>query len=143
MGVARVESTSFASGRATQVWIVHSYALRIRSWALSVTKSLLEVSPRGRYDGTGRRRKVSVSAQPGAIGFDWFSRGCGGVPWLISRPRKKLIKQQLPLKSSLLWLRKHVTPAQESLPEESEGWSQNQAGTESMSAPFGVRFVVD
>ena len=33
--------------------------------------------------------------QSGAIGFDWIMRGLGGVPWLISWPRKKLIKQQL------------------------------------------------
>ena len=38
----------------------------------------------------------------GAIGFDWFSAGAGGVSWLISLPRKKLITQQLPLRS-LLW----------------------------------------
>jgi hypothetical protein len=37
----------------------------------------------------------------GAIGFDWVTVGVGGVPWLISRPRKKLIKQHLP-KSRLL-----------------------------------------
>ena len=41
--------------------------------------------------------------EPGAIGIDWFSAGWGGVPWLISRPRKKLIEQQLPNRSSL-WL---------------------------------------
>jgi hypothetical protein len=28
----------------------------------------------------------------GAIGFDWFTAGVGCVSWLISRPRKKLIK---------------------------------------------------
>jgi len=35
------------------------------------------------------------SQTSGAIGFDWVMRGLGGVPWLISWPRKKLIKQQL------------------------------------------------
>jgi hypothetical protein len=39
----------------------------------------------------------------GAIGFDWVTVGVGGVPWLISGPRKKLIKQHLP-KSRLLSL---------------------------------------
>ena len=34
---------------------------------------------------------------PGAIGFDWIAIGLGGVSWLISWPRKKLIKQQLPI----------------------------------------------
>lgn len=29
----------------------------------------------------------------GAIGFDWVIVDQGGVSWLISRPRKKLIKQ--------------------------------------------------
>ena len=33
----------------------------------------------------------------GAIGFDWITIGLGGVSWLISWPRKKLIKQQLPI----------------------------------------------
>lgn len=32
-------------------------------------------------------------AEPGAIGFDWVTGGQGGVPRLISWPRKKLIKQ--------------------------------------------------
>jgi hypothetical protein len=40
---------------------------------------------------------------PGAIGFDWVAAGAGGVSWLISWPRKKLIKKQLP-KSNSLWL---------------------------------------
>jgi hypothetical protein len=39
----------------------------------------------------------------GAIGFDWVTVGVGGVPWLISWPRKKPIKQHLP-KSRLLSL---------------------------------------
>ena len=39
----------------------------------------------------------------GAIGFDWIAVGVGGVPWLISWPRKKLIKRHLP-KSMSLWL---------------------------------------
>ncbi len=29
----------------------------------------------------------------GAIGIDWFSGNVGGVSWLISLPRKKLITQ--------------------------------------------------
>ena len=29
---------------------------------------------------------------PGAIGFDWMTVSRSGVPWLISWPRKKLIK---------------------------------------------------
>ena len=40
----------------------------------------------------------------GAIGFDWVTVSKGGVPWLISWPRKKLIKQQLPLTGSTRWL---------------------------------------
>jgi hypothetical protein len=47
----------------------------------------------------------TARATPGAIGFDWVGRGCGGVSWLISRPRKKLITTQLPTSNSL-WLRK-------------------------------------
>jgi hypothetical protein len=39
----------------------------------------------------------------GAIGFDWIAAGFGGVPWLISWPRKKLIKRHLP-KSMSQWL---------------------------------------
>lgn len=31
------------------------------------------------------------SANPGAIGFDWVTGNQGGVPRLISWPRKKLI----------------------------------------------------
>ena len=34
-----------------------------------------------------------ADAQPGAIGFDWFTEGAGCVSWLISWPRKKLITQ--------------------------------------------------
>jgi len=49
------------------------------------------------------RETSSPSYLPGAIGFDWFFAGDGGVPWLISWPRKKLITQQLPTSSSL-WL---------------------------------------
>jgi len=45
----------------------------------------------------------SATPSPGAIGFDWIAAGKGGVPWLISWPRKKLIKKQL-LKSNSLWL---------------------------------------
>lgn len=30
---------------------------------------------------------------PGAIGFDWVTADGGGVPWFISRPRKKLMTQ--------------------------------------------------
>jgi len=48
-------------------------------------------------------RLTETDTEPGAIGFDWFSSGWGGVPWLISWPRKKPIKQQLPNRSSL-WL---------------------------------------
>jgi len=44
----------------------------------------------------------------GAIGFDWVTAGKGGVPWLISWPRKKLIKQQLPKIGSSHWLHKPV-----------------------------------
>ena len=39
----------------------------------------------------------------GAIGFDWVTISKGGVPWLISWPRKKLIKKQLPLIGSTHW----------------------------------------
>jgi hypothetical protein len=41
------------------------------------------------------RTEIDRSQQqpdPGAIGFDWITAGRGGVSWLISRPRKKLIK---------------------------------------------------
>jgi hypothetical protein len=44
-----------------------------------------------------------VFFEKGAIGFDWVTAGAGGVPWLISRPRKKLIKQYLPIRR-YLWL---------------------------------------
>jgi len=30
---------------------------------------------------------------PGAIGFDWVAVGRGGVWWVISRPREKVIKK--------------------------------------------------
>lgn len=43
-------------------------------------------------------------SRKGAIGFDWVTVSKGGVPWLISWPRKKLIKQQLPLTGSTRWL---------------------------------------
>jgi len=46
----------------------------------------------------------------GAIGFDWITISQGGVPWLISWPRKKLIKQQL-LKSNSFWLPNHGSPS--------------------------------
>ena len=36
---------------------------------------------------------ITELPEPGAIGFDWVAAGRGGVPWLISWPRKKLIKQ--------------------------------------------------
>ena len=55
---------------------------------------------RSTFDARFRRFKNSELKQ-GAIGFDWVTVGVGGVPWLISRPRKKLIKQHLP-KSRLL-----------------------------------------
>ena len=35
--------------------------------------------------------------EKGATGFDWIAAGMGGVSWLISRPRKKPIKKQLPI----------------------------------------------
>ena len=56
---------------------------------------------------TGGRSIVCLrsSFEKGAIGFDWVTVGSGGVPWLISRPRKKLITQQLPLTGSTRWLR--------------------------------------
>ena len=43
------------------------------------------------------RDAVAGMTCPGAIGFDWIAIGLGGVSWLISWPRKKLIKQQLPI----------------------------------------------
>ena len=51
----------------------------------------------------------SREAIPGATGFDWISGSVDGVPWLISWPRKKLIKQQL-LKSNSLWLPRDSQP---------------------------------
>src|SRR5262245_56589965 len=50
--------------------------------------------------GAADKMHPATARLPGAIGFDWFSAGEGGVSWLISWPRKKLIKQQLPLRSS-------------------------------------------
>jgi hypothetical protein len=46
---------------------------------------------------------LGLLSQKGAIGFDWVTVGGGRVSWLISWPRKKLIKQHLP-KSRLLSL---------------------------------------
>jgi hypothetical protein len=43
------------------------------------------------------------SAYPGAIGFDWVTVSNGRVSWLISGPRKKLIKQQLPTLATTQW----------------------------------------
>jgi len=37
-------------------------------------------------------QKQSSVSRKGAIGFDWVTVSRGGVPWLISWPRKKLIK---------------------------------------------------
>jgi len=55
----------------------------------------------GRHDpcksqGDGRITSIhttNVLKQKGAIGFDWVTVEQGGVPRLISWPRKKLIKQ--------------------------------------------------
>ena len=33
-----------------------------------------------------------MKATKGATGIDWVIQDDGGVPWLISMPRKKLIK---------------------------------------------------
>lgn len=46
-----------------------------------------------------RAGSLAVMARSGAIGIDWFSAGEGCVSWLISWPRKKLIKRQLPTSS--------------------------------------------
>jgi hypothetical protein len=51
----------------------------------------------------GLRITLNVLVKKGAIGFDWVTAGAGGVPWLISRPRKKLIKRHLP-KRMCQWL---------------------------------------
>ena len=51
---------------------------------------------RSRYDQAVRDVVAGMTC-PGAIGFDWIAIGLGGVSWLISWPRKKLIKQQLPI----------------------------------------------
>jgi hypothetical protein len=75
------------------------------------------LSPPGRRDQSGVCCEVVLcdqgddklwlikTGQPnrGAIGFDWMAAGVGGVPWLISWPRKKLIKRHLP-KSMSPWL---------------------------------------
>jgi len=71
------------------------------------------LASRNRFDGRPPRSRIEPGDEaqprrqaanfPGAIGFDWFFAGDGGVPWLISWPRKKLITQQLPTSSSL-WL---------------------------------------
>ena len=45
----------------------------------------------GPLDGGHRCRNINDDIDLGAIGFDWFSASDGGVSWLISRPRKKLI----------------------------------------------------
>jgi hypothetical protein len=37
--------------------------------------------------------RTLLCGNPGAIGLDWVTGGQGGVPRLISWPRKKLIKQ--------------------------------------------------
>ena len=42
-------------------------------------------------------RQHGEDAEMGATGFDWIAVGLGGVSWLISRPRKKPIKKQLPI----------------------------------------------
>jgi len=42
---------------------------------------------------TGFESEAPGSAKTGAIGFDWIAVGLDGVSWLISWPRKKLIKQ--------------------------------------------------
>jgi hypothetical protein len=46
----------------------------------------------------------------GATGFDWVAQSDGGVSWLISWPRKKPIKQQLPTLARLLWLPSNSQP---------------------------------
>ena len=42
-------------------------------------------------------RQHGEDEEMGATGFDWIAVGMGGVSWLISRPRKKPIKKQLPI----------------------------------------------
>ncbi len=44
-----------------------------------------------------RAASVVRTKEMGATGFDWIAVGLGGVSWLISRPRKKPIKKQLPI----------------------------------------------
>ena len=51
---------------------------------------------RSRYDWVVRDAVAGMTCL-GAIGFDWIAIGLGGVSWLISWPRKKLIKKQLPI----------------------------------------------
>jgi hypothetical protein len=41
---------------------------------------------------SGRHVISFRDSRKGAIGFDWVTISRGGVPWLISWPRKKLIK---------------------------------------------------
>lgn len=52
------------------------------------------------FRGTGEisgtlNELAGFKSMKGATGFDWIMRGLGSVPWLISWPRKKLIKKQL------------------------------------------------
>jgi len=62
-----------------------------------------------------QRQSISAPDEPrrneplGAIGFDWIAASRGGVPWLISWPRKKLIEQHLPT-AITQWLPKSGNP---------------------------------
>ena len=58
----------------------------------------------------------------GAIGFDWVTVGLGGVPWLISWPRKKLI--EFNCQQAVCFGCVNAAPADGSLPEEPEGRSK-------------------
>ena len=58
----------------------------------SLSVSIRKIRRRGIFvPSSFEARRVSCS-YPGAIGFDWVTIDDGGVPWLISRPRKKPIK---------------------------------------------------